>query len=220
MKLPKITISACVTFLIVILTGINSHAQDFEGVIYYQIAISSTPQASEIAYMIKEKQVRMEMGIAPNKVAIIYRPKKDETFALFNRMKAYMKIDEESLGLDNKKAHQPKEPKIEQTGTTKTIAGYSCEIWYVETDQGKRFKMCMNKELGEFVAPQNPMSNRQGPIWVQITETGPAFPLEVKTTGDEEQVLLRATKIEEKPLDTSLFEIPESYSDLSGQMKQ
>lgn len=220
MKFSKLTISVFVTFLICLYMGIDVQAQDFEGVVHYKIPTSPSSQMNEIAYMIKDKQVRMEMGQGQNAVAIIYQPENEETIVLVNRMQAYMKMNKGNRGAGNQADNQSTEPKIEQTGKTKTIAGYSCEIWNVETESGDTLSMCMNRELGKFITPQNPMSNRQGPIWAQITDPGPAFPLEVKTIGDDEQVLLLATKIEEKALDASLFEIPENYSDMSGLMKQ
>lgn len=220
MNFSNITISVLAAFLLCLMMPAGTQAQNFEGVVQYKIPGSSATQTNEIAYMIKGKQVRMEMGQGQNAVAIIYQPENDETIVLVNRMQAYMKMNKGNTETDNKADNQPTEPEIEQTGKTKTIAGYSCEIWNVETETGDAFSMCMNRELGKFITPQNPMSNRQGPIWAQITDPGPAFPLEVKTIGDDEQVLLLATQIEEKKLAPSLFEIPKNYRDMSDLMKQ
>lgn len=41
-----------------------------------------------------------------------------------------------------------------------------------------------------------------------------------ETIGDDEQLLLLATKIEEKALNVSLFEISAKYRDMSSLMKQ
>jgi hypothetical protein len=106
-------------------------------------------------------------------------------------------------------------PKITKTGKTDTVAGYSCEVWEIESQDAKdkgKAQICIAE---------------QGVSWFHIPMTGlPAeysfmsemldgkhFPLRFvafDATGAEEG-RVEITKIEKKTMDASLFVPPAGY---------
>lgn len=218
MKFSKKFVAFLAAFVLFLCTT-DLKAQDFEGVVYYKTPASTSAQMGEMAYMIKGNKVRMEMGSGQNTVAVLYQPESAETIVIIDRMQAFMKMDTKGQASGNMAGAKVAAPEVEKTGQTKTIAGRSCEVWTITHESGENFSMCMNEELGPFVTPKNPISNQQAPAWAQSIETGAAFPLEIKQTGNENKMILQATKIEEKSLEASLFEVPENYRDMSSMMK-
>lgn len=194
-----------------------AQAQDFEGVIYYEIPEMTKQGMGEMPYMIKDSKVRMEFGQGAQGGVMIFMPEKNKMAFILEAMKGYMTMD-----MDDPQNEEESDipANMEKTGSTKTIAGKSCEVWEV-SDDNNSYLLCVAKGLGNFMMPQNPMAQSNTPQWAKEAMAGGFMPLEViEVGGDKNELKMRATKIEEKSLSASLFEIPEGYSDMSNMMKQ
>jgi hypothetical protein len=106
---------------------------------------------------------------------------------------------------------QRKAPDIKMTGKKETVAGYECEHVLLTSDN-ETWDVCAAKGIGTFTAMTNPMS-RGGPAtstaWQRIGRD--MFPLKVVKPGGSD-ITFEVTKIEKKPLDSSLFGIPDGFT--------
>jgi hypothetical protein len=192
-------------------------AQDFEGVIYYEIPEMKNQGMGEMPYMIKDSRARIEFGEGKEKGAMLFLSDESKVVFLMDAMKGYMTIDLDETAEMNESVETS---EITKTGETKTIAGKNCEVWRITSEEDE-VEACMAQGLGKFMMPRSPMAQKNTPEWVkEVMEEG-TMPLEVVEIGDNENNLqMRATRIEEKSLESSLFEIPKGYKDMSSMMKQ
>lgn len=201
-------------FGIFILIHFGTAAQDFEGVIYYEVAELSAAGMSEMAYMIKEGKARMEYGNEEQKSSVLFLPDKNQMVVMIHQMQGYMTMDiDDAEEMDESSESE----QAENTGQTKTIAGRSCEVWRI-TDPEETYEVCVAKNMGNFVMPN---TDEETPDWArELMEEG-FMPLEVVTLENGgRSVDMRATRIEERNIDDSLFSIPEGYKDMTEMMNQ
>ena len=199
----------------------KSTAQDFEGVIHYQFDNLKQQNIDDIQYMIKDGKIRMEFGMGSRSGAMLYNPDESQMTFIIDKMKSYMKMDMNDMSQKSNHDSKWAKSEVDKTGQTKEIAGHSCEIWILNNDKGDEITMCMADDLGTFMTPGNPMAQKHAPDWAKEIIAEGFMPLEVvEQSGGSETVQMRATKIEEKSLPNSLFEIPEGYGDMSNMMKQ
>lgn len=202
-----------------IILGLSSHSQgqDFEGVIHYEIPEMSKQGMGQMPYMVKDGKVRMEFGKGNQGGAMIFMPEENKMAFLMEAMKGYMTMDMDDANAPDENEDSTKMNKL---GTTKTIAGRSCEVWEV-TDTENTYRLCVAKGMGNFMMPQNPMAQTNTPNWAKEAMAGGFMPLEVvEVSNGQEELKMRAVKIEEKSLSSDLFEIPDGYNDMSSMMKQ
>lgn len=192
-------------------------AQDFEGVVYFEIPEMKSQGMGEMPYMIKGNKARIEFGNGQEKGAMLFMPEESKIVFLMDAMKGYMTMDLNETAEMNESEEAP---DITKTGETKTIAGKNCEVWRITTEEDE-VEACMAQGLGKFMMPRSPMAQKNTPEWVkEVMEEG-TMPLEVVEIGNNgNSMQMRATRIEEKSLESSLFEIPEGYKDMSSMMKQ
>ena len=202
-----------------IIMGINTHAmaQDFEGVIYYEIPEMTKQGMGEMPYMVKDSKVRMEFGKGAQGGAMIFMPDQNKMTFIMEAMKGYMTMDMDDPEADQSADDNTDMVKLDET---KTIAGKSCEVWEV-TDTNNTYQLCVAKGMGNFMMPQNPMAQSNTPKWAKEAMSGGFMPLEViEMKNGSKELKMRATKIEAKSLSAALFEVPEGYNDMSSMMKQ
>lgn len=208
------------SILFSILTGYSpkTNAQSFEGTIRYSMQEMETGEMAEMLYMIKDSKTRIEFGEGQQKGVMLLLPEESKSVVLINQMKGYITMDQD---LFETPRNQNTDFKLDKTGETKSIAGHSCEVWIIENEE-ETFNVCMAKDLGSFMMPENPMGNsRNIPNWAKEAIAEGVMPLEVvRTSDDQENIQMQATSISRKSLDSSLFEIPADYKDMSGMLKQ
>lgn len=199
-------------------TALHVAAQDFEGIIYYEMPEMEQNGIGNLAYMIKDSKIRVEFGEGVQKNAMLLLPEKSKMVIIMAQMKAYMTMDQSP---DKRTNESEQDFTLEKTGNIKTIASHSCEVW-IMTQEENRFELCMAKGLGRFMMPESPMaSSRNVPQWAKEAMSEGVMPLEVvMISGDQPKIQMKATRIEKKALDSSLFEIPAGYRDMSSMMKQ
>lgn len=213
----SIPLASCICLLMFFGMSTVTSAQDFEGVIHYEIPEMTKQGMGQMPYMVKDGNVRMEFGKGSQGGAMIFMPEQNRMAVIMEAMKGYMTMeldDPDTVGEIDEST------QMEKTGDSKTIAGKSCEIWEV-SDAETNYLLCVAKGMGNFMMPRNPMVKSNTPQWAKEAMAGGFMPLEViDVSGGKSELKMRATKIEEKSLSASLFEIPEGYNDMSSMMKQ
>jgi len=199
--------------------ALTATAQNFEGIIYYQIPEMTNQGMDKMPYMIKGSKARIEFGQDQQKGAMILLPEQSRFVFVIDAMKSYMSMNYDDVVDDN--SFSEEHTSITKTGEMKTIAGKSCEVWEITSDKDN-VEACMAKGLGTFMIPQNPMSKKNTPAWAQEIINAKIMPLEVLELNDDgsKTTQMKAIRIEEKTLSPDLFEIPEGYKDISALMKQ
>ena len=146
-------------------------------------------------------------------------PGESKMVMIIEQMNGYIEMDLNNTERANTEKDKTSEPDMTNTGQTKTIAGKTCEVWRMESEDGT-FETCMAKGLGTFMMPQNQMQRRNAPAWAQKFAEEGSMPLEiVEIKNGDRTVQMKATKIVEKSLSDDLFKVPEGYRDMSGMMK-
>lgn len=193
-------------------------AQDFEGVIHYEISsMENGDGTEEMPYMIKGNKARMEFGEGQQKGAMIVMPEESKMILLVDAMKGYITMNTEHT---DEEMENYSDTEATKTGETKVIAGKQCEVWRVHSEDNT-IEACMAKGMGTFMLPKSPMGESNTPDWVQEFIDEGAMPLEViEITNGERKLQMKAVKIEEKSLSPDLFEIPEGYTDVTEMMNQ
>ena len=194
-------------------------AQDFEGIIYFEMADLAKQGMGEMPYMVKGNKGRMEINHQGQKNAMLMLPGESKMVMIIEQMNGYIEMDLNNTERANTEKDKTSEPDMTNTGQTKTIAGKTCEVWRMESEDGT-FETCMAKGLGTFMMPQNQMQRRNAPAWAQKFAEEGSMPLEiVEIKNGDRTVQMKATKIVEKSLSDDLFKVPEGYRDMSGMMK-
>jgi hypothetical protein len=203
-------------------------AQQFEGVVSMTMQGERT---GEVTQMFKAGKVRMEMqGPDGRGGVMLMEPGKTEMTMLMPSDKMYMVMDPSMMGGRAPRDTTP--PKITKVGTSETIAGRSCDNYRIETKQVH--EVCAAKGMGYFGGMgRSMMMGGRGPGGAQGGNAMPAFaseemmaefkegffPLRIsRLEGEKKAVVMEVTKIEEKPLPASLFEIPEGYTKMDMPM--
>ncbi|MGM0547239.1 MAG: DUF4412 domain-containing protein [Bacteroidota bacterium] len=191
-------------------------AQDFEGIIHFELADMTQQGMGEVPYMVKGNKGRMEISHQGQKSAMIMLPDESKIVMVIEQMQGFIEMDTNEEG---EQTEDIDDSDLNKTGETKTIAGRKCEVWEMNSEDGT-FEVCMAKGLGTFMMPQTEMQQQQAPDWAkQFWEDG-AMPLEiVEVENGNQSVKMKATKIEEKSLSDDLFEVPDDYRDMSGMMQ-
>lgn len=223
MKYLKTTCSiAMLTALLLMGNVLNSQAQNFEGIIYYQFAEMEQSGMDELEYMIKDENIRIQFGEGQHQGAMIFLPESSKMLFVLENMKSYMAIDMSEWADQEVAEEEWQESDYQKTGETKEIAGYTCEVWEIQNQEGDELTMCMAEGMGTFMTPGNPMARQNAPEWAKKISSEGFMPLEVieKSANGESITQLRANRIEEQALESSLFKAPNDYKDMSSMMEQ
>ena len=104
---------------------------------------------------------------------------------------------------------------VKQTGRTQTILGYTCEEWSVCGEEGETRIWCTSKlgnvyrGLSQLFGELDKMQRTS--LWQkEFVEKG-LFPLKAVSTKRGQTTTQEVTKIEEREIPSSTFEIPEDY---------
>jgi len=203
-------------------------AQQFEGVV---TMTAQGERTGEITQMFKGGKIRTEMkGPEGQGGVMLMEAGKPEMTMLMPSDKMYMVMDPSMMGGRAPRDTTP--PKITKVGTSETIAGKSCDNYRIETKQVH--EVCAAKGMGYFGGMgRGPMMGGRGPGGAQGGNAMPSFasekmmaefkegffPLRIsRVEGEKKATVLEVTKIEEKPLPSSLFEIPEGYTKMDMPM--
>ncbi len=183
-------------------------AQSFEGVV--EMKTKSEQGSPTLTYMMKGGNARIEFESPRGKGIMLHMGKEEKNYMLMTGMQMYMEI---GGGAGAEQAAEAKKPGIKKTGKTEKILGYDAEQIMVTTEDADH-EVWAAKGIGEFVRFTG-MGRRQqqGAQWEGMAEFKGYFPLRIVSKDKEgnEKSSLEVTKIEKKPLDGSLFQIPSDY---------
>ena len=187
--------------------AVPAQGTSFEGTVTFETRMDG--EVSSFAYSMKGSRIRFEPRQADMPMYMLMNPDEPVVRMVMIGQNAYM----EMAIPDADDASDPTaEPK--NTGRTDEVAGRKCEIWTM-TDQGEEFEMCIARNMGTFMQGGGPMSRTASPAWQRELRKGGFFPLRIKTSGGDSQMVMVATKIEEKKLDDSFFDVPAGAKKMS-----
>jgi outer membrane lipoprotein-sorting protein len=201
-------------------------AAEFEG----RITMKMTPargQSQEIRYAIKGGKLRMEFPGQKEAVAMIVDPVKRESIMLMDEQKMYMVTPMQDLETPaDKKGGEA--PKLEKTGETEKILGYTAEK-YISTHENTKTELWLAEGIGTFVGfsgGRGPMGGRGGPPpqgWERALAGKEFFPLRVVThdKANKQTFKMEVTNIDKGALPDGMFAPPADYQkfDMGGMMK-
>ena len=188
--------------------------QTFEGVI--EFTATSTEGTVPITYMVKGNNVRVETEGRPGmKAVFLIDVKANKSVMIVDAMKMYMETPQSATG----DSAQPKS-EITKTGKTQKILGYDCEEFLVKEGE-QESDVWVTKELGAFelfrMGGNRQRSNAEA--WQKAIGGKGGFPLlAVTKTAGKDLSSLKATKVEKKSLDDSMFKIPDGYQKFDSSM--
>jgi len=213
----------------------STWAGAFEGIVHFKDTRNGSKgeQTAEFDYFTKANKIRIEMQRRDGQhaAAILMDPDARKTTILMAAQRMYMEfpIKEATESAPELSQAAGKGPTIVKTGKTDTVLGYSCELVTIKTGHGES-DICASKDLGQFYSQRTaqPSMGRHGAsgggeadyAWAKEFRDKGYFPLRAVTKDESGTEInrLEATKIEKKPLDASLFSVPEGYTkfDLAG----
>jgi len=190
-----------------------SFSQTFEGVIEFRE--SRVTDTIDRVYYIKGDKVRLdEIGKKSKKVegSFIVDLKTSSMISLSHDRKLYIEQGSGTPAVMNGKA------EITKTKNVKTIQGYKCSEYIVKNaEDNTQITYWIATGKFDFFLKLLKTLNRKDKSVVyfqQITGVEGMFPflsLQVNLETGKEEVKMEVTKIQKKPLDANLFEVPKDY---------
>ncbi len=121
---------------------------------------------------------------------------------------------------------------VQKTGTTRKVAGYTCENWAVSMGQFSRTEQCMSTELPlpaqawdsyrDFTSSMMGMMGAMGPMGKGLSEMREkmkdmkGFPMAVTTTtsmmGRQSTTTTEVTEVKRGPIPASAWQVPAGYT--------
>ena len=123
------------------------HAKDFEGTIQMTMT-DGRNKAMPLAYSIKGHQIRTDIQTGGMNATAILDFKKMEMIMLMPGQPMYMVMPLEQAA-EAASGHKPDDVKLEKTGVTETIIGYTCTKYVVTSKDGVT-ELWATEELGSF----------------------------------------------------------------------
>jgi hypothetical protein len=197
----------------------------FEGIVVYKMGAMGGD--SEVTQYYKGNKSRTDINAQGQAAVMLMDLSSGLMTMLMPAQKTYMVVDFKKMSEALKGFKPPsggrgatRDPadEIKATGRTEVIAGHQCE-WYTMGSKGEG-QVCSAKGLGFFMMGRSPMGG--GPLdalgatdeTMKMFKDG-FFPLKVvQMQGGTEQVVMEATKIERKAVDSTLFETPADYTEM------
>jgi hypothetical protein len=206
--------SRLVRFAVLLCLPAAAFAQGpFEGVVTAKM--SSLKGAGNVAtYSIKGEALRMDMT-NPSGASVTMLVDKPHSLNVMLMHQQHMVMDLSAMGMPRPGAKNEAKPlaSMKALGKKEMIAGRECEHVLVTTERDDQIDVCLAKGMGSFVMG-SAMGGRGtgGEVAPDVLSRlgGDAFPLKVVDLTRGTTMFL-VTKIEKKPLDESLFTIPQGY---------
>lgn len=145
----------------------------------------------------------------PEKMALVFDLNKTG-----EQLKTLSPSGTKSFGATPKETKPP--PKVTKTGKKDKVAGYDCEDWQIESDDGSKASLCVAQQGFSWL--QIPMMGAPAEYaWAGELLDGTHFPLRfiVFERDGKEGGRVEVTKIEKKALAANLFEVPPGYPQLT-----
>jgi len=210
---------AIVLGLVLTLMSCPALAGEFEGVLHMKTSHRETGTSSAMDWYLKGDKGRMEIARTDGQTQVILFDAGTKTMQMgLPGQKSYMEF---SLKSERDESLQDAldAQRIERTGQTDKIAGYTCEVWRVIDKEQSRVKsdLCVAKGFGKaatfWIDPKEIRRSSQ-PAWVkQLVEEG-GFGLRSIQFDEagKESLRMEVVRIDKKGLDASLFAFPADWA--------
>lgn len=203
------------------------NAAPFEGKVTFKMS-AAREKAQEMRYAIKGDKVRIEFPAQKEMGGMIMDTTKQEMLMIMDSQRMYM-VMPTTGAMGAGAAQTGPEPKLEKTGKSEKILGYTAEQ-YVATQDGTKTEFWLTEGLGAFAAfSQGNMSGGRGrggnmpSDWQRALAGKPFFPLRVigYDKGNKESFRMEATAIDKQALPDGMFTPPADYQRMDmGAMMQ
>lgn len=204
---------------LLLLAPVPALAQGFEGAVTIHV---QAERGMDMQQFIKGDKVRTEMNAGGREGVMLMDGSAMTMTMIMPSEKMYMVMDlKEGAGRQGPRSNEA--PKITKVGTSETIAGRACDNYLVGDDQD--MEVCAAKGLGFYMAGgggpgagRSPMGRvpnfRQEAVMREFKDG--FFPLRIsRVGGGKREVMMEVTRIEPKPLDAALFQVPAGYQKMS-----
>lgn len=189
----------------------TSQAQSFEGVI--EFTKTTGPVSTTYKYYVKDDKVRIEelseKGVIQG--IMLVDNTKNAVTALSPERKLFMDVPNMRLPKDVN-------VKVEKTGVTRDLSGYSCEKWEViNTEADRKVIYWVAKDKFDFFIPMLRTLNRkdeQAVYFLEIPDANGVFPMqgtESKLSGGNISTL-KVEKITPSKMVDNLFSVPGGFT--------
>lgn len=209
-------------------------AGNFEGMVTARMITGANPL--EIKYAIKGKKMRVETQLSQGGTqtgVVLMDMAAGTQMMLMPQTKTYMSLNlnqngklQEMMEKMSKGKDAMDDFKATSTGKSETIAGHTCQHWLVGNKQ--EMDVCLAKGLGYFggggqsggifdqlknlgMGDKAKAMLDANPEFAKFVEGG-AFPLKIsQIQNGQSKTIMEVTRVEQKPLDDSLFTVPADY---------
>lgn len=174
-----------------------------------------------MTYSVKGNKLRMEVGGQKESAGMIMDLAKKEMITIMDSEKMYMVMpipDEEVAP----KGTKQDDVKLEKTGQTEKILGYTAEK-YISTTNGEKTELWLAEGIGAFSAMGSPNMGKKKSgtaAWERALAGKDLFPLRVVglDKAGKENFRMETTAINKQSLPDSLFTPPAGYQkfDMGG----
>ena len=191
----------------------------FEGEIAMHITHPDAP-ASDMVFEAKGADVRLDLGGASGQGSHAIVRADGKAVLVVDAQKAWMDLDMTKAGAAVAEADPSGAPTVDKTGKHERIAGRDCEDWEIKHTSGKRTDTCIAEGLAAFdfgalLPGATPASSKDE---VHAKRLFPLRSIEYDATGKETS-RMEVTRIDEKKIDPSAFEIPAGYAKVTAPAK-
>lgn len=208
--MKKINFIASLLFGLSLMTATSVKA-NFEGVFEFTKKTGATEV--KYKYFVKPDKVRIEDYGTDGTLqgVMLVDLKANKVIGLSPERKLWM-------DMPNNRKRKESEIKLEKTGKTKDIAGYSCAEWKVTCKEEDRvITYWMAKEGFDFFIPMIKALNRADKLslyFLKLTGAEGMFPMmgEEKKTDGTLITTLKVSSVKKQVLQASLFEVPSDYA--------
>jgi Domain of unknown function (DUF4412) len=227
MRMPVSAVRLAGPLALSALCTLPAAAQGFEGTVSWQMG----ERAMEMNQSYKGTQVRNEMTGQGGRQGVMIMDMGARTMTMImpeRKMYMTMNMDAMKAEMDDMNHEEHKLPKLTDTGKSETIAGKSCEVYRLATEEGKpdTMELCAAKGMGFFMGgARGPMSRGNTNASIAVDLAGSPefakmykdgfFPLRIsRLENGQVKTEMIATKVEAKSLDASLFQVPSDYTEM------
>lgn len=194
-------------------------AGEFEGVLHMKTSYLETGASNTMDWYLKGDKGRMEIARANGQAQVILFDAGTKTMQMgLPGQKSYMQFSlKGERGESLQEALQAQ--RVERTGQTDKVAGYTCEVWRIVDKEQSCVKsdLCVAKGFGKaatfWIDPKEMRRSSQPAGVKQLVEEG-GFALrsiQFDETG-KESVRMEVVRIDKKGLDASLFAFPADWA--------
>ncbi len=195
-------------FILTLSATINLHSQDFEGDIVMMVNSPEEGVEQEMIYTKQGDKVKMKVEAQGQKMDIIFSGK--TMIMVMHDQKMYMTLDTEDANMEETDTEKP---KINKTGNTAEILGYTAHEYLIETAEEK-FGAWMTEGLGKFIGEAFGGENQMGMAFEELGEN--AFPLMMELYQEDGSKIkvLEVKELNARTVSDSEFEIPKGYQSM------